>query len=84
MNDTNARRLTRRAIAFAYGYKPDVVAAGIMLAHGITPEQAHAILCKKPKPGLFVCVGEDIMCSVYNAYNAAKKGILTPNMTERG
>lgn len=29
-------------------------------------------------------VGESILCSVYNAYNAAKKGILSPNMTERG
>lgn len=84
MNDTNARRLIRRAITFAYGYSPDAVAAGIMLAHGITPEQAHACLCKKPKPASFVCVDESILCSVYNAYNAAKKGILSPNMTERG
>lgn len=74
-----ARQVVIDAIEHAYRFRPEAVAASIMIAHGISHEQAHAALCARcPAMSRF---GDAVRCSVFNAFDAAFKGILTPNQT---
>jgi hypothetical protein len=79
LSDTMARELVVNAIRSAYLFKPEVVAAGIMIAHGVTYDQAHQALCR-PCARM---VGIDIAVknAVMNAFDSAFKGCLTPNNT---
>lgn len=76
----NPDLLILRAIKHAYDFKPEVIAAGIMLAHGVTIEEAHAALCGTKKV-VFAVIDDAVRCSVFNAFDSAVKGQLTPNMT---
>lgn len=77
--DTTAREIVVNAIRSAYLFKPEVVAAGIIIAHGVTYDQAHEALCR-PSAKM---VGVDISVknAVMNAFDSAFKGCLTPNNT---
>lgn len=76
---TVARQLIADAIRSAYLFKPEVVAAGIMIAHGVTYDQAHEALCRPCAK--MVGVDSSVKNAVMNAFDSAFKGCLTPNNT---
>lgn len=77
--DAMAKQVISDAIENAYRFRPEAIAAGLMIAHGVTHEQAHAALCKPCRTT--ERFGSSVKCAVFNAFDAAFKGHLTPNQT---